>query len=56
MNVTTNTIKLKSPIGIGSLIINSKTTPSGAAVISKGNNKYEVKIEKGVEYNIGYSN
>jgi alpha-L-rhamnosidase len=56
MSVSTTQIKIKSPIGIGSLIINSKTKPTGATVIAKGNNKYDIKIEKGVEYIIGYSN
>ncbi len=55
LKVTINEIKVKGATGIGTLYISSKTKPTGAFFVDKGNGNYEIKIEIGKEYVIGYS-
>ncbi len=55
MKVTMTEIKIQSPIGTGTLLLKSKTKPTGVNSIAKANNQYEVVIEKGKEYIIGYT-
>ncbi len=52
--INTTHIKVKSPVGLGTLIVKSKVMPSGAYAMDKGNNLYEVRIESGREYDILY--
>jgi len=51
----TKEIRVKAAMGIGTLMVKSKTKPSGANVVDKGNNKYEIKIEAGKAYKINYT-
>jgi alpha-L-rhamnosidase len=55
LNVTTNEITINSPIGTGTLLLSSKTIPTGAVFLSKGNGLYEATIEKNKGYKINYS-
>ena len=52
--INTTHIKIKSPAGLGTLIVKSKVLPTGAYAMDKGNNMYEVRIEQGREYDIMY--
>ncbi len=49
-------IKITAPAGVGTLRLKSKTKPSGKnlQVTAKGENNYEIRIEPGVDYVIGY--
>ncbi|WP_240676103.1 alpha-L-rhamnosidase-related protein [Botryobacter ruber] len=53
---STNQIKVKADEGTGTLRFKSKSKPKvkGAKIISKGNNEYEMTIEKGKEYVVSY--
>ncbi|MEO5683087.1 MAG: alpha-rhamnosidase [Chitinophagaceae bacterium] len=57
MYVSTSQIKIKAPAGLGLLKIKSKVKPTGKGIEVKamGENKYEVNIQPGIEYVIGYS-
>ena len=54
---STSEVKVKSPVGIGTLRLKSKSKPSvkGAKVQSIGNGTYEITIPKGKEYVVKYS-
>jgi len=54
LKVTNTTINIKSPVGIGSLWVKSKSMPLGAVVVTRGKNLYEIALEKGVDYTITY--
>ncbi len=54
MKVTNTEIKIKGVKGIGTLYIKSKTKPTGAIAIDKGNGLYKVTVENGKEYKISY--
>lgn len=56
MYVTKEQIKIKSGEGEGTVNVKSKTKPTGNNInaIEKGKGIYEVKIQPGVEYVIGY--
>ncbi len=47
-------IKITSPVGTGILIVKSKVKPTGAESVLKMENVYEIKIEHGKGYKIGY--
>ncbi|MEI9955979.1 MAG: hypothetical protein WDM90_06650 [Ferruginibacter sp.] len=51
------TIKIKAPIGTGTLKIKSKTKPTGKDILVNAvdNNNYEITIQPGVEYVVNYS-
>jgi hypothetical protein len=55
--VSTRQVKIKSPAGTGILKIKSKNKPTGKnfTVNSKGDNKYEIVIQPGIEYIINYT-
>ena len=55
LKVTTTEIKVQSPIGTGTLLLKSKTKPTGMNSTAKTNNQYEMVIEKGKEYVIRYT-
>ena len=54
--VSRDQVKIKGAAGTGTLIIKSKTQPTGKNVnaIAKGNDVYEISIQPGVEYIINY--
>ncbi|MFD2163850.1 alpha-L-rhamnosidase C-terminal domain-containing protein [Paradesertivirga mongoliensis] len=54
---STSEVKVKSPIGTGTLRLKSKSKPSvkGAKVQALGNGVYEIQILKGKEYTVKYS-
>jgi len=54
---STSQVKVKSPIGTGTLRLKSNSKPSvkGASVQSKGNGVYEITIPKGKEFVVKYS-
>jgi len=54
---STSEVKVKSPVGTGTLRLKSKSKPSvkGAKVQSIGNGTYEITIPKGKEYVVKYS-
>lgn len=54
--VSTNSIKINSPVGTGKLIIKSKEKPTAQEmdILSKGDDTYEVAIEKNKAYDITY--
>ena len=56
MYVNDNNIKIKSPVGEGTLLIKSKKIPKTnfGTFINKGNNQYELTLEKDRQYNISY--
>lgn len=54
MSVNEHEIKILSPQGIGTLVIHSKTDPTGVAFVKKGNQQYEITIEQGKQYLINY--
>jgi alpha-L-rhamnosidase len=56
LNCTTNQIVVKSDTGTGFLKFKSAMMPicKNTNIISKGNNMYEVQIEKGIKYLIKY--
>ena len=55
---STSEIKVKSTEGVGTLKFNSKTKPQSKEGIidSKGNNEYQLTIEKNKSYTVTYSN
>lgn len=55
LKVTTSTINIQSPVGIGTLLVKSKTMPLGAVAVEKEKNLYAIALEQGVEYNIQYT-
>ncbi|TDH27487.1 alpha-rhamnosidase [Segetibacter sp. 3557_3] len=53
---STSQLKVKSNAGTGTLRFTSKSTPTGSAAIkSIGNNRYELQLDKGVQYAITYA-
>jgi hypothetical protein len=54
--VNKNQVKIKSPGGVGLLKLKSKSMPTGKGVNAKalGNNDYEIIIQPGIAYEIGY--
>ncbi|MES2647016.1 MAG: GH116 family glycosyl hydrolase [Bacteroidota bacterium] len=56
LEITTKNIRVTSPVGTGTLLLKSKVKPTGAVSIAKENNMYEIAIEKGKNYSVGYSN
>ncbi len=48
-------VQVKSPVGVGKLILKSKTTPTGATFVAKGNNVYEANLEANKAYTITYN-
>lgn len=50
-------IRVSSPVGQGELLFSSKTKPTtkGAMIESLGNNRYRLKLEKGLDYSVSYS-
>jgi len=55
MTVNEKEIKILAPKGTGTLVIKSKTVPTGAASVSKGNQVYELVLEPGKQYLINYT-
>lgn len=56
LDCSTKQIKVKGTEGRGTLRFKSKTSPkSKGAIISKGNNVYEMTLEKGKEYVVTYT-
>ncbi len=55
LRVSTSEIEIKGAAGTGTLVVKSKTKPTGATVAEKGNNVYEIAIEKGKSYVVGYT-
>ena len=55
--VSKEQIKIKGAAGIGTLRIKSKTQPTGKNInaTAKGNDLYEINVQPGIEYVIGYS-
>jgi len=53
---STSLIKIKSPVGTGTLKIKSKTKPAGKNIVATamGENNYEITIQPGIEYEINY--
>ncbi|WP_346238578.1 amylo-alpha-1,6-glucosidase [Niabella insulamsoli] len=53
---STNNLKISSPVGRGKLVLKSKKMPSSndGSFVHKGNNVYEMELEKGKNYDIKY--
>lgn len=53
---STTNIKVSSPVGTGKLVLKSKKAPSSkeGSFVSKGNNVYELTLEKDKRYDIKY--
>lgn len=53
---STTNIKVSSPVGTGKLVVKSKKAPSSkeGSFVSKGNNVYELTLEKDKKYDIKY--
>lgn len=47
-------IRIQAPAGTGTLLVSSKTKPTGVASVLKQANLYEITIESGKPYAIGY--
>ncbi len=47
-------IKITSPVGTGTLLLKSKTKPTGVESVLKAENTYEIKTEKNKSYKISY--
>ncbi|WP_245605202.1 alpha-L-rhamnosidase-related protein [Niabella soli] len=56
MYCSTSEIRISAPVGTGKLVITSKTQPEckEGTIVSKGNNVYELTIEKNKEYKVLY--
>jgi hypothetical protein len=54
---STSQIKIKGDIGTGTLRFKSKTKPvcAGVVVTAKGNNVYELTVQKGTDYTVTYT-